>query len=213
MKHMLENLRSGASFESSESRKIEEHNEEIEAIRRKAKAEKELVYDEEGKFTHAIAPNGERSSLEERQYLEVRSSTFKEWFGGDWEEGEGSVTLDENGEPRVFYHTTSAEDFTEFKGSPSRGGKIWFSPSPTSYVEFAKSGRDVQPTVLPIFLKILNPGPEEGNDGFIQIFKHGEDEDGSMSLPSEITVNDPKQIKSATKNNGLYSMETANIYE
>jgi hypothetical protein len=54
------------------------------------------------------APNGEASKLNERQWLQVRTPSFKEWFG-DWENDpeNASKVLDENGEPLVVYHGSS----------------------------------------------------------------------------------------------------------
>lgn len=48
------------------------------------------------------APNGERSNLPERQWLQVRTPQFKRWFG-DWENdpAHASKVVDGNGEPLV----------------------------------------------------------------------------------------------------------------
>ena len=56
----------------------------------------------EGKL---LAPNGEVSNLTEKQYAQVRTKAFKDWFG-DWENNpkEASKVVDENGEPLVVYH-------------------------------------------------------------------------------------------------------------
>ena len=55
-----------------------------------------------------LAPNGKRSNLTERQWVQVRTKAFKEWFG-DWENDlkNASKVVDENGEPLVVYHGTS----------------------------------------------------------------------------------------------------------
>ena len=56
----------------------------------------------EGKL---LAPNGKVSKLTERQYVQVRTKAFKEWFG-DWEHNpsEASKIVDkETGEPLVVY--------------------------------------------------------------------------------------------------------------
>ena len=55
-----------------------------------------------------LAPNGKKSNLTERQYAQVRTKEFKEWFG-DWENDpeNASKVVDENGEPLVVYHGTS----------------------------------------------------------------------------------------------------------
>ena len=55
-----------------------------------------------------LAPNGKVSNLTEKQYAQVRTKAFKEWFG-DWENDpdNASKVVDENGEPLVVYHGTS----------------------------------------------------------------------------------------------------------
>ena len=61
-----------------------------------------------------IAPNGKPSNLTPEQYKLVRSSNFKKWFG-DWEKDtkNSSKVVDENGEPKVMYHSSDSE-FTIF---------------------------------------------------------------------------------------------------
>lgn len=56
----------------------------------------------EGKL---LASNGKVSNLTEKQYAQVRTKAFKNWFG-DWENNpnEASKVIDENGEPLVAYH-------------------------------------------------------------------------------------------------------------
>ena len=53
------------------------------------------------------APNGKSTNLTERQWLQVRTKAFKEWFG-DWENdpANASKVVNENGEPLVVYHTS-----------------------------------------------------------------------------------------------------------
>ena len=79
------------------------------------------------------APNGEPTNLSERQWVQVRTPSFKSWFG-DWEDDpeNASKVLDENGEPKVVYHGTDATDdgypFTEFEwGDGYRNKGAWFS--------------------------------------------------------------------------------------
>lgn len=57
--------------------------------------------------TFMKAPNGNPTNLNERQWLQVRTKAFKNWFG-DWENNpsEASKVVDENGEPLVVYHGT-----------------------------------------------------------------------------------------------------------
>lgn len=58
--------------------------------------------DKEGRL---LAPNGNPTNLTERQYAQVRTKAFKDWFG-DWENSpeNASKVVDENGEPLVVYH-------------------------------------------------------------------------------------------------------------
>lgn len=59
------------------------------------------------------APNGEPTKLNERQWLQVRTPLFKEWFG-DFENdpANASKVVDKNGEPLIVYHGTK-ERFIE----------------------------------------------------------------------------------------------------
>lgn len=68
-----------------------------------------------------LAPNGKKSNLTERQYAQVRTKAFKEWFG-DWENDpeNASKVVDENGEPLVVYHGTEFGNFTIFKNGKVR---------------------------------------------------------------------------------------------
>lgn len=57
--------------------------------------------------TFMKAPNGEPSNLNERQWLQVRTEAFKNWFG-DWEKDpeNASKVVDKNKEPMVVCHST-----------------------------------------------------------------------------------------------------------
>ena len=59
--------------------------------------------------TFMKAPNGKPTNLNERQWLQVRTSNIKNWFG-DWENdpANASKVVDENGEPLVVYHSGNA---------------------------------------------------------------------------------------------------------
>lgn len=77
----------------------EEYSKEMQDILANAKR------DSEG---HLLAPNGKKSNLTERQYAQVRTKAFKDWFG-DWENNpsDASKVVDENGEPLIVYHSTN----------------------------------------------------------------------------------------------------------
>lgn len=81
------------------------------------------------------APNGNPTNLNEGQWIQVRTPSFKAWFG-DWErfagtrdgvwgdsKGEVSKVVDGNGEPLVLYHGTDKGGFMSFKepGGTGRG--------------------------------------------------------------------------------------------
>lgn len=74
-----------------------EYQKELKAIKQQAIAE--------GTFMKAL--NGKPTKLNERQWLQVRTKAFKDWFG-DWENNpeNASKVVDENGEPLVVYHGT-----------------------------------------------------------------------------------------------------------
>ena len=125
------------------------------------------------------APNGEDSNLNERQWLQVRTLSFKSWFG-DWERDpeNASKAVDENGEPAVVYHGTQA-DFEAFDvdtpaltyGEFGRG--IYAYHSPIDAGEHARAGQAYgdAPSVMPLFLNVRNPyiaGQSEVNDDMRQ---------------------------------------------
>jgi len=60
------------------------------------------------------APNGNPTNLTERQWLQVRTKAFKDWFG-DWINNpqNASKVVDENSEPLVVYHG-SPNQFNQF---------------------------------------------------------------------------------------------------
>ena len=64
------------------------------------------------------APNGNPTNLTERQWLQVRTKEFKNWFG-DWinNPNNASKVVDENGEPLVVYHGSDKYGFNIFDPS------------------------------------------------------------------------------------------------
>lgn len=86
----------------------QQHIHELTVMKQQAIAAGKLVCTPDNQFGYALAPNGERSHLSERQWLQVRSTAFKNWFG-DWEKdpANASKIVDKNGEPQVLYHGTS----------------------------------------------------------------------------------------------------------
>lgn len=153
--------RDADTFESSISEEMQTNNNdytpEMQSIKDKAKADS----------TFMKAPNGNPTNLNERQWLQVRTKAFKDWFG-DWINNpeEASKVVDENGEPKVMYHGTPWGEFNEFRHfSPNTGdrtpsGHLYFSASKfwaETYTrgEFNKGTNS--PTLYEVFLNIRNP--------------------------------------------------------
>ena len=140
----------------------------------------------EGKL---LAPNGEVSNLTEKQYAQVRTKAFKEWFG-DWENNpkEASKVVDQNGEPLVVYHGTPF-NFTTFK----KGTESYFTNDKKSARFYSTDIMDTDAgdalgmtpkdaRLMPVFLNIKNPyRNEKGLIRDSQIPKHiKENQDGAI---------------------------------
>ena len=185
--------------------------EEIQSIKTKAQSE----------GTFMLAPNGEPTNLTERQWLQVRTEAFKEWFG-DWENDpeNASKVVDENGEPRVVYHQTT-EQFTKFDLSMSRvqsdvqgfffssGTEDWSAMGDEKMAVFLNLRNPVDKPIVDQSKNYAGVAAREdllkaGNDGAISF-----DEDESEEI--EYLVLSPSQIKSATDNAGAFDKENDDI--
>ena len=124
----------------SEARyKQEEYTQEMQNILAKAPR------DSQGRL---LAPNGKVSNLTERQYAQVRTKAFKDWFG-DWENNpsEASKVVDENGEPLVVYHGNKDTNITKFvpnKGKYSNKPLYYFSNSKDTALSYATEGASTE---------------------------------------------------------------------
>ena len=185
--------------------------EEMQSIKTKAQSD----------GTFMLAPNGEPTNLTERQWLQVRTDAFKEWFG-DWENApeNASKVVDENGEPRVVYHQTS-EQFTKFDLSMSRvqsdvqgfffssGTEDWSAMGDEKMAVFLNLRNPVDKPIVDQYKNYAGVVAREnllkaGNDGAISF-----DEDESEEI--EYLVLSPSQIKSATDNVGAFDKENDDI--
>ena len=74
--------------------------------------EQDIIDRAKANGTYLLAPNGQPTNLNPRQWVQVRTRAFREWFG-DWESDpqNASKIIDSNGEPRVVYHQTNAEAY------------------------------------------------------------------------------------------------------
>ncbi|HSE35126.1 MAG TPA: hypothetical protein VLB83_03310 [Candidatus Paceibacterota bacterium] len=196
--------------ENQKEEMIQEHRHEIGELRARAIREGFIVYDPEGNFLHALAPNGKPSRLSEDQWCEVRSRSFKEWFG-DWEKdpGNASGAVDENGEPVVCWHG-SPRAFDSFSEAPGEWrwlnrGHMFFDDRArvVEYAQKAKSAfahilrsiyeqdhygqlpsswQEVYDHVLPIWNEIVGDLIEHGEQSrFFQSRKYSEN-----SLPQTV---------------------------
>ena len=104
-----------------------------------------------------LAPNGKLSNLTQRQYAQVRTKEFKDWFG-DWENDpeNASKVVDENGEPRVMYHgspdlfDTFSYDFFGRTDPGDNGRGFYFAYRK----EIAKGYGN---NIYPVFLNVKHP--------------------------------------------------------
>lgn len=105
------------------------------------------------------APNGNDTNLNESQWLGVRTTAFKAWFG-DWEfnADQASKVVDDNGEPLVCYHG-SYQQFEAFNLSTTSnntgndghyGAGAYFSIDQLEAETYGSC-------IYPVFLSISNP--------------------------------------------------------
>lgn len=187
-----------------------------------------------------LAPNGKKSNLTERQYAQVRTKAFKDWFG-DWKNDpkNASKVVDENGEPLVVYHYTDNESLTKFSTefdnyfSKEGGTKkaIFFTTDdvvPGSEDNFLTSRK----AKLALFLNIKNL--EEFHGTKEDLHKQGTSyrevvnksseraglengvvftgfDDNKKENQTIYVVHNPNQIKSATSNTGTFSKSNDRI--
>lgn len=114
------------------------------------------------------APNGKPTRLNERQWLQVRTPSFKAWFG-DWENdpANASKVVDENGEPLVVYHGSENAGFTVFDSDywdedtignfASSEEEIAGTYSGTSLLIRSDMGQGKRQGNYALFLNIRNP--------------------------------------------------------
>lgn len=104
-----------------------------------------------------LAPNGRVSNLTEKQYAQVRTKEFKDWFG-DWENDpkNASKVVDENGEPLVVYHNTPFE-FNGIFDMEHKSRIIPWTSEPFGHVGTQETANKIKGTQFALFLNIRNP--------------------------------------------------------
>jgi len=198
-----------------------------------SKEEENIIYKSKANGTYMKAPNGKDTNLNERQWVQVRTKSFKNWFG-DWENNpeNSSKVVDENGEPMVVYHGT--KDYFEIFDKDKIGSNYYYSngffftndKSSADNYSFMSNDFKNRGYVFEVYLNIKNPLNENAIDYYGAVDKYDRnyiDIMDSVSLNSNdgviITSNNgnlfvalnPNQIKSATENNGSFNPDDPNI--
>lgn len=170
----------------------------------------------EGKLL--VRPGGPVSNLTERQYAQVRTKEFKDWFG-DWENDpeNASKVVDENGEPLVVYHATN-KIFNTYKerdgihfGSYNTALGVAnekFDPTFDTIEEAQASIAKGKFRINQVFLNIRNPKQSKDlGTGWKQLITEGFDGGlySAVEGDTSFVVFDSNQIKSATDNVGTFS--------
>ncbi|MFW2013744.1 PLxRFG domain-containing protein [Acinetobacter bereziniae] len=162
------------------------------------------------------APNGEKSNLNEQQWLQVRTPEFKKWFG-DWENDaqNSSQVLDENGEPKVVYHGTNAE-FNEFKKGHGLLGEGIYLTDSFDTADMYANNRGKNGFVLPLFVNIRSALNTKGNvsrDQVVQATKSGKYQGIVHQFDNQefIVALEPNQVKMAEGNTGTFNSESSDI--
>lgn len=107
--------------------------------------------------TFMKAPNGKPTNLTERQWLQVRTKNFINWFG-DWinNPANASKVVDKNGEPLVVYHYTN-DSFNIFDSSKSEDGVFYFTDNKRPDNIYYPN-REVRKNSMPVFLNMRRLG-------------------------------------------------------
>lgn len=170
--------------------------------------------------TFMKAPNGQPTKLNERQWLQVRTKAFIDWFG-DWinDPDNASKVIDDDGEnatfePLVVYHH-SPNKFTKFRNTAH--GQF--------FTDNENHSKTFGPNKYAVFLNIKNPyimeNREVGASAVQYEFEDNKNIDGVLGYSiinyrtkeqvNEFVTRNPNQIKSATNNNGDFSTEDDDI--
>lgn len=186
------------------------------------------------------APNGKPTKLSEQQWVQVRTPSFKEWFG-DWENNPkgASKVVDENGEPLVVYRGMPAEKTTM---RLSEDGLVWVTPDSLYAADPHYGGKDggavysvyansknlfdynlpshknalLAAGKSPLFRSAANGDFRSLKDASVIDALKAAGFDGFRAIEPEgqpsMALFSPTQIKSATGNSGAFDGANPNIY-
>lgn len=127
MSSKYKNMKVGTTEESSTRLRPEEYTPEMLDILSTAK------YDKDGNI---LAPNGEPSNLNERQWVHVRTKAFKEWFG-EWEHPkqiEKTIT--------TGWEVSSSQNWVDGSTVVKRGNSYFYTNDDGVNIEITKEDYD-----------------------------------------------------------------------
>lgn len=117
--------------------------------------------------TFMKAPNGKSTNLTEKQWLQVRTKAFKDWFG-DWKNNpnEASKVIDENGEPLVVYQGSYSpiSESAFYTSNPNVANTYRIDPTLAHLYEFTEQDEISIGYLKSGFLNIKTPKVVEGNN-------------------------------------------------
>ena len=222
--NIYQDLNDDFNFDEYSSTTIEEYNKELPSELQEIK-DKAIA---DGTFMKA--PNGKQTNLNERQWLQVRTKAFKDWFG-DWENDpdNASKVIDDNGEPLVVYHRSDAENISVFKPSyygPKHSMSTRFGEGASFFTDNKNDirwGKYQTSYFLNIRVPFETSFQIESNDNAVYRYKQQKEDkpetDGIFNIAydedykyDELVVFNPNQIKSATDNTGTFNTKDDNIY-
>ncbi len=114
----------------------------------------EVVAQYKGTGQWLKAPNGKPTNLTERQWVQVRTPSFKKWFG-DWgnDPANASKVVDENGEPIVVYRGAPYDPLAQEAEKGVIAPERYFTPDE----QYAKRYEKGDGVTRAYFVNIRNP--------------------------------------------------------
>jgi hypothetical protein len=165
-----------------------------------------------GDMSKHLAPNGKPSNLTHEQWHLVRTPEFKAWFG-DWENNANKMmTLDENGEPMVFWHSGGEWNELNKEGRYGSVGKLMFSISKNTPVSHREKG-----ITRPFFLKsdYIYQVKYEDKDKNPATFRKGKNVKYPLYFVNAyggfVIATEPNQIKLADGSNTTFDSSNPDI--
>ena len=162
--NIYQDLNDDFNFDEISSTTIEEYNEELPSELQEMK-DKAIV---DGTFMKA--PNGNPTNLNERQWLQVRTKHFINWFG-DWinDPANASKVVDENGEPLVVYHGTNIENISIFDRTQIPEEQTLVGTGTATFGNFFSNKKDDAKSFADITMLRRNSGKATVYDTFLSI--------------------------------------------